>query len=165
MRGVNPAHIIQKGIMMKRFISVLSSLCLAATSLFGAAAGIPASAARVKVSAETVQYNLVPHGISDYTKASSADGNNVYSGAKANDTLTIDWVVEDDPGTAGLQAVFDLNPLLSKGGKFIDANADDSPYMVEPEINKDNVSSAGILKYAFGQANEEIGRASCRERV
>ncbi|MCQ2417951.1 MAG: hypothetical protein MJ071_09130, partial [Oscillospiraceae bacterium] len=140
---------------MKRVLSALSSLCLAATSVAGSLPILNASAASVKADAPatTVVYDLVPHG-KDYTAIGSGDtGNNKYTAA-AGESLTIDWTVKHDQGTAGLQIYFDFSQVNYTGGVEGDA------YMCSPEYNDKDANTAsgekaGLVSYVFGQATEE----------
>ena len=103
---------------MKRLISALSSLCLAATSLLGTFPGISASAAQVKADApaDTIVYDIIPHG-KTYTPADDGtkDSVNSYT-ATPGEELVLDWTVKNDQGTAGLQMTFDFSGVTYVSG-------------------------------------------------
>ncbi|HBI86010.1 MAG TPA: hypothetical protein DDX71_06990, partial [Ruminococcus sp.] len=98
---------------MKRFISALSSLCLAATSVIAAFPTLTASAAGLT-------YDLVPQD----SKIPFSDGVATVEGGKP---VTIDWVVTGDPGTAGLEYAFDFSAFTKAGGSFEDCEEGDYP--------------------------------------
>jgi hypothetical protein len=152
VRGGDSAHIIQKGIKMKRLISALSSLCLAATSLLGTVTGISASAAEVKADAPagTIVYDLVPHGKTYEAADEGSKGNNVVT-AEPNEELTIDWTIKHDQGTAGLQMTLDFSQANYQSAKLGKA------YMALPQFN-DNTGTKGEIVYTFGQDEEETAK-------
>ena len=136
---------------MKRLISALSSLCLAASSLLGTVPGFSASAARIEAdaSANTIIYNLVPQD-KDYTAAADdATGNNTMNAAPGEE-IVVDWTVKNDQGTAGLQMTFDLS-----GVNYVkDSGEKGSAYKGDPEFNQENVESTGEINYAYASSTE-----------
>ena len=91
---------------MKKLISALSSLCLAATSMLGAFAAVPMSVSAADVKADgDIVYDLVPKG-KDY-KAATGSGNNQYT-AEPGETFTIQWTVKNDQQVSGLQQFGDF---------------------------------------------------------
>ena len=96
---------------MKRFISALSSLCLAATAVFSAfpATAVAADTVSAKLSAKadaaegTVVYRFVPDG-QNYSESVKVE-----PGEKVKLNLT----VENDPGTAGAQLYFKFDDRLT----------------------------------------------------
>ena len=137
---------------MKRLISALSSLCLAATSLLGTVTGISASAAEVKADAPagTIVYDLVPHGKTYEAADEGSKGNNVVT-AEPNEELTIDWTIKHDQGTAGLQMTLDFSQADYQSAKLGKA------YMALPQFN-DNTGTKGEIVYTFGQDEEETAK-------
>ena len=133
---------------MKKVISTLSSLCLAATSLFGAFSAIPASAAAT--AANPIVYDLVLNGKTAGTAASSDGGYNVYGDLTAGSTITIDWVVKNDPGTAGFSAYLDFSALTKTGGEYLGSTQGDAYDKEEPIKTNDHISKDGVFEYGFG---------------
>ena len=106
---------------MKKLISALSSLCLAATTLLGAFPAVRAENAVTAKAADSLVFNLVPNGKSYDSAEEKGTKNNVYQ-ATAGETLKIDWTVKGDPGTAGIQMNFDFTQVEyasgSRGGAY-----------------------------------------------
>ncbi|MBR5723108.1 MAG: hypothetical protein IKX57_05715, partial [Oscillospiraceae bacterium] len=95
---------------MKKLISALSSLCLAVTSLSGAFPALHAENVITANAADKIVYNLVPHD-KDYKSAKdNGTANNSYT-ATAGESLTVDWIVTGDQGTAGIQMNFDFTQV------------------------------------------------------
>ena len=93
---------------MKRFISALSSLCLAATSVFSAFPALTASAAStITIKGDTVA-------------------------AQAGETVTAGFAIYNDPGTAGMQLKFDFDGLNVSSYTLGDA------YKCKPQWNDDD---------------------------
>ena len=106
-----------------------------------------------------VVYDLVPQG-KDYTAApANGEGRNVYR-ATAGETLTIDWTVKNDPGTAGLQIFLDFSPV-----EYVSAKIGNG-YRVQPQFNDTNANVSkgedptvgGVVAYAFGGDSEKTAR-------
>ena len=112
---------------MKRFISALSSLCLAATAVFSAFPAQAAAANTVSAKATagadaaegTVVYRFVPDGQSSYS-----DTVKVEAGQKVKLNLT----VENDPGTAGAQLYFKFDNRLTLAKRATAGDAYDASY-------------------------------------
>jgi len=122
---------------MKKFISVLSSLCLAASSLVSALPSqLTASAASVK--AGNIAYDLIPEG-KDYT---TSGGYNVVD-VEPGETLTIDWIVSNDAAEiGGLEFTFDTSKVTVDTSTVKRGSA----YKIAPTINTDNT---GEITYVF----------------
>ena len=133
---------------MKRLISTLSSLCLAATSLLGTVPGFTASAASVKADApaNTIVYDLVPDG-KDYTAAAVDSSDNNVVKAEPGEKIVVNWTVKNDLGTAGLQMTFGFD-----GVTFVSASAGGA-YKGSPQVNKEKTATTGELNYAFATSN------------
>ena len=128
---------------MKKLISALSSLCLATTSLLGAFPAFPAPAAITANAAGTIVYDLVPQG-KTYT-AASGSGNNKYQ-ATAGETLTVDWIIKNDPGTAGMQMYLNFKEV-----EVVKATVGDA-YDVTPEFNDSDANKGGQIVYAWAKS-------------
>ncbi|MBQ6040096.1 MAG: hypothetical protein IJL32_04895, partial [Oscillospiraceae bacterium] len=128
---------------MKKLISALSSLCLATTSLLGAFPALPAPVAVKANAAGKVVYDLVPHG-KTFT-AASGTGNNKYQ-ATAGENLTIDWIIKDDPGTAGIQVYLDFKEV-----EVVKATVGDA-YDLTPEFNDSDANKGGQIVYAWAKS-------------
>ena len=95
---------------MKKLISALSSLCLAATSLLGAFPAVRAENAVTAQAADSLVYNLVPNGKTYDSAEEKGTKNNVYK-AEAGESLKIDWTVKGAPGTSGIQMNCDFTQV------------------------------------------------------
>jgi len=135
---------------MKKLISALSSLCLATTSLFGAfPAAITADVALNANAAGKIVYNLIPHDKEYESAASTGKTNNVYK-AKPGEELVIDWTVQNDQGTAGIQMNFDFTAV-----EYVSARAGRA-YRITPTYS-DYKSGKGLKQgeatYTWAQDN------------
>ena len=135
---------------MKKLISALSSLCLAATSLLGAFPAITADNAIEAKAAETLVYNLIPNGKNYESAETTGKDNNAYKAAPGEE-LTIDWTIKGDPGTAGIQMNFDFTQVEYVGKKRGNA------YRIVPTFSDyENTSELkkGECIYAWAQSEE-----------
>ncbi|MBR3448956.1 MAG: hypothetical protein IKH27_14255, partial [Oscillospiraceae bacterium] len=137
---------------MKKLISALSSLCLAATSLLGAFPAITAENAIEAKAADKIVYNLIPSGKEYKSAETTGKKNNEYT-ATPGEELTIDWTIKGDPGTAGIQMNFDFTQVEYVGKKRGGA------YRITPTFS-DYENTAELKKgeciYAWAQSEESV---------
>ena len=135
---------------MKKLISALSSLCLAATTLLGAFPAVRAENAVTAQAADSLVYNLVPSGKTYESAEAKGKKSNVYN-AEPGETLKIDWTVKGDPGTAGIQMNFDFTQVEYVSGSR------GSAYRIAPTYSDYSTTSnlkKGECIYTWAQAEE-----------
>ena len=100
-------------------------------------------------SAKDVTFDIVLHG---ETPIDSKADDSSYNAAnvKPNDTVTFDWVVTNDPGTAGLQVKLDFTPLKKAGFTYVSSKIGDAYDAEEPIKINDTIEKDGIFQYGFG---------------
>ena len=90
-----------------------------------------------------IQYDLVPQG-KEYTKATAANSNNLVV-VNPGDELTVDWMISEDPGTAGMQIALDFSQVTYVKSILGDA------YEVIPQFNDNNPAKPGQVVYAWAK--------------
>ncbi len=134
---------------MKKLISAISSLCLAATSLIGAFPAFEVTNAVTAKAADQLVYDLIPSGKEYESAATSGKANNIYK-SSGNEQLTIDWIVKGDQGTAGMQMNFDFTQV-----KLVEAEKG-SAYRVSPTFSDHTIAKQlkeGECVYTWAQSN------------
>ena len=100
-----------------------------------------------KIEGSKIVYDLIPRGKEvNYTDVNK-EGNNSCT-AKPGEELKIDWIVQNDQGTAGLQMTWDFSQVDYQKAALGDA------YEALPTFN-DKTEKKGEVIYTFGQDEEE----------
>jgi hypothetical protein len=94
-------------------------------------------------SAGTITYNLVPQGL-DYTKSSGKGVNNAVT-VEPGQEFKVDWMLDEDPGTAGIQIALDFSQVTLTKSVVGDA------YDLVPEFNTDVPDKKGQVVYAWAK--------------
>ena len=94
-------------------------------------------------SSGTVTYNLVPQGL-DYTKSTGKGVNNKVT-VEPGQEFKVDWTLNEDPGTAGIQMALDFSQVTMSKAVIGDA------YDVVPEFNTDVPDKKGQVVYAWAK--------------
>ena len=105
--------------------------------------------------ADVISYKLIPDGKTFGTDYFTNGTRYVYP-AQAGEELTINWTVEHDPGTAGIQMFIDFSQIE------VTAKAQGAAYMVIPQIQDANINTvidgddenSGLFGYVFGGSQE-----------
>ena len=98
-------------------------------------------------SAGTITYNLVPQGL-DYTKSSGKGVNNAVT-VDPGQEFKVDWTLDEDPGTAGIQIALDFSQVTLTKSTVGDA------YDVVPEFNTNVPDKKGQVVYAWAKNAEQ----------
>ncbi|MBQ1512666.1 MAG: dockerin type I repeat-containing protein, partial [Erysipelotrichaceae bacterium] len=91
----------------------------------------------------SVEYNLIPQG-KEYTKSNTANNNNSVT-VKPGEELTVDWMISEDPGTAGMQIALDFSEVTLVKSILGDA------YEAIPQFNDNNPEKPGQVVYAWAK--------------
>ena len=100
--------------------------------------------------ADAIIYNLIPHN-KTYTKAAESGAKNNFYKAKAGEKLRIDWTIQNDQGTAGIQMNFDFSQVEYVSGTR------STGYRISPTYSDPKNTEglkAGEVVYTWAQSNE-----------
>ncbi|MBQ8920991.1 MAG: hypothetical protein IJ060_02385, partial [Oscillospiraceae bacterium] len=121
---------------MKKLISVVSSLCLAATSLFSSFSAVPQINA---AAAGDIILDLVPAGV-EY----ELQGNNNVATVDPGATVKVNYTVKNDAVTSGMEFTFDVSEVSYVTGSLKAGRA----YEAEMETNE----TAGALTFVMASS-------------